>query len=250
MKKNLLILMALLASSLTIAQEIRHDSASSLIMFHGNLGFHVPGGAMAERFGNSFLAGAGFLYKTDKNWLWGMEADLIFGNDVKEDGLFEAIQTETGFLINASGLYADVILYERGFLIGPKVGRVIPLNPAKPDRGLMFTLSPGLMQHKIRIIDEGNATPPLDEPYLKGYDRLTNGMALTGFLGYFFTSERRLTSFFAGVEAVHGWTMSRRDWDFDRMSKDTEHRSDLLTGIKVGWIIQLGGGRPDKIYYY
>ena len=55
MKKNLLILMALLASSLTIAQEIRHDSASSLIMFHGNLGFHVPGGAMAERFGNSFL---------------------------------------------------------------------------------------------------------------------------------------------------------------------------------------------------
>lgn len=232
------------------AQPSTSDSASSLVMLHGNLGIHLPGGDLKDRFGTNLLAGAGFLYKTDRNWFWGMEADFLFGTDVKEDDLFRELETETGFMIDASGLYADVFLSERGFRLGPKVGWLIPLKKGKPDAGLMILLSPGLLQHKIRIDDRNNATPQVDDEYIKGYDRLSNGFALQEFIGYFHTGNYRLTSFFLGVEFNQAWTRSRRDWDFDHMGKDERKRFDLLNGIKFGWVIQLSGGKAQDYYYY
>ncbi len=232
------------------AQSTAPDSATSLWMFHGNFGLHLPGGDLDERFGNNLLAGAGFLYKTDRNWFWGVEADFLFGTDVKEDDLFRDLETETGFMIDASGMYADVFLSERGFRLGPKLGRLIPLQKSKPDAGLMIIISPGLLQHKIRIDDRNNATPQVDDDYIRGYDRLSNGFAMQEFIGYFHTGEYRLTSFFAGLEFNQAWTRSRRDWDFDRMGKDNKKRFDMLSGIKFGWVIQLSGGKPKEYYYY
>jgi len=232
------------------AQSTEKDSASSLFMLHANLGFHLPGADMADRFGANLIAGGGVLYKTERNWLWGLEGDFLFGTVVKEDDLFRALETETGFMIDASGLYADVFLSERGFRLAPRLGKLIPLGKRNADAGLMITLAPGLLQHKIRIDDRNNATPQVDDEYLPGYDRLSNGFALSGFVGYFHTGMYRLTSFFAGVEFNQAWTKSRRDWDFDRMGKDGDGRIDRLLGLKVGWVIQLSGGRPQEYYYY
>lgn len=231
-------------------QSQTQDSVASISMVHGTIGMHIPGGDMDERFGTNFLAGSGFQYKTDKNWLFGFSVDFLFSENVKENDVFRELETENGYLIDASGLYADVFLSERGFRTGLSIGKVIPLNKKNLNSGLMITVSPGLLQHKIRIENRNNAAPQVDDDYAKGYDRLTNGFCLTEFVGYYYSGKYRLISFYAGMEFNQAWTRSRRDLDYDTMRKDETERFDLLNGIKVGWIIQLSRSASNEYFYY
>jgi hypothetical protein len=231
------------------AQDEEAPRPSSYMLVYGSFGFHLPGGDLADRFGSNLLVGPGFMYKTDANWFWGIEADFLSGNSVKEDDIFAGLETETGFMIDASGLYADVYTSERGFRVGPRFGKIIPLNKKNPNAGLMFSLSPGLLQHKIRIENRNNAAPQVDPDYAKGYDRLSNGFALTEFVGYFYSGKSSLVSFYAGMEFVQAWTQSRRDWDFDKMQKDETRRQDYLNGFKAGWVIQFNRS-TSRTYYY
>lgn len=249
MKRSLLTITLLLAFSLLYSQDEELPKPSSIVMVYGSFGMHLPGGDMAKRFGSNLLVGPGFMYKTDANWFWGFEADFLSGNSVKEDDIFAGLETETGYMIDASGLYADVYTSMRGFRVGPRFGKIIPFNKANPNTGLMISLSPSILQHKIRIENRNNAAPQVDPNYAKGYDRLSNGFALTEFVGYFHSGKSSLLSFYAGFEFVQAWTQSRRDWDFDKMQKDESKRQDYLNGLKVGWVIQFNRS-TSRTYYY
>lgn len=250
MKQLLPLCLLFLFTSPLHSQIVTKDSAASIIMIYGSLGVQIPGGDLKDRFGFSFQAGPGFMYKTDRNWMWGLDGDFLFGNEVKENLLFRNIETETGYVIDASGLYADVYLSERGYRIGPRVGKVFNLTKNNANSGLLISISPGFLQHKIRIDNPNYTAPQLDKEYLKGYDRLTNGFALTEFIGYYYSGKYRMVSFFAGFEFTQAWTKSRRDWDFDTMQKNEMERMDLLNGFKIGWIIQLSRSRTQEYYYY
>jgi hypothetical protein len=225
------------------------DSSVSFFMLGGTFAYQIPGGDLADRFGNNFNAGGTFQWKTKSNWIFGIDGNFIFGEDVKENTILSGISTSQGYIIGEGGFYADVYLYERGFMFQAKGGKIFPVIGPNPNSGLMATLGVGLLQHKIRIEDKGNTAPQVSDDYKKGYDRLTNGLSLTQFLGYANFGNHRLINFQAGFEFTEAFTKSRRNFDFDTMERDDKSRFDLLIGIRVAWIIPLYKRTPSEYYY-
>lgn len=225
------------------------DSSASFFMIGGTFAYQIPGGDLADRFGNNFNVGGTFQWKTKKNWIFGIDGNFIFSDQVKENHILDKISTVQGWVIAQDGMYADVFLYERGFMFSAKAGKIFPLIGPNPNSGLMVTMGAGLLEHKIRIEDKGNRSPQLSDEYKKGYDRLTNGLSLTEFLGYVNFGNHRLVNFMAGFEFTQAFTRSRRNFNFDTMTRDDKSRVDLLFGIRVAWIIPLYKRVPREYYY-
>lgn len=232
------------------AQVSVKDSSISMVMIRPSYGLQVPGGDMAKRFGINQSVGMGVTYKTAKGWMFTAEGAYLFGTNINEPNLFTGLTTSDGTIIGADGYYADVRVFERGYYATLGIGRLFPVKKPNPNCGFIVEVSLGFMQHKILIQDKKNAVPSLREEYLKGYDRLTNGLAAREFIGYLYVGNQRLVNFFGGLEAVQGWTASRRDYNYGTMSADKKARVDLLFGIRIGWVIPLYKEAPDKFYIY
>lgn len=216
-----------------------------------NYAAQFPGGDLSSRFGNNSNLGTGIDFITSEgNWLFGLEGGFIFGSDVKTNVL-EDLQGPSGNIIGSNGGAADIQLKQRGFYIGGLVGKILRFSSKNPRTGFRITLGAGLLQHKIRIQnDPQNDVPQLSNQYKKGYDRLTNGLALNQFIGYQVLGLNKRLNFYAGLEFTQGFTKSRRSFNFDTRSQDTENRVDLLFGIRIGWILPFYFGKgSDEIYY-
>jgi len=222
-----------------------------ILMPHISYGAYAPGGDLADRFGNNFGIGIGLEWMTDQsNWIVGCSGQFLFGNTVKTDVLAQ-LRTDAGTIIGNSRLPADIGLRERGWLVQVTIGKHLPLAGKNPRSGIRVTLSPGLLQHNIRIQgDPQQAVPQILGNYKKGYDRLTNGLSMTEFIGYELLSSDRRANFFLGVEFTQAFTASRRDFDFDTRMKDETKRIDLLYGLKLGWIIPFYVGKSGGDIYY
>ncbi|MCO6480491.1 MAG: hypothetical protein J5I94_27865 [Phaeodactylibacter sp.] len=221
------------------------------LLFKLSYAGHKPGGDMEARFGNNFSFGGGAELITGKgNWILGADFAYIFGSQVKEDVL-ASLRTPEGFIIGNNRNYADIQLRERGFYVGALVGKLIGIGKANPRSGIRITLGAGLLQHKIRIQDDpSSGVPQLDENYKKGYDRLSNGLAFSQFIGYQILSLDKRVNFYAGLEFIQGFTMNRRDFNFDTRTKEDTERTDLLYGIRAGWVIPLFFGQEAGEVYY
>lgn len=226
------------------------DSAIGTSLGIISYSYQVPGGDLANRFLSNSAIGAGYLYKTKKNWIFGADGFFMFRDTVKETGIFDSISTSDGSIIDGNGLYADVYLLERGFNLGFKAGKLFPVIDPNKNSGIVFIFGAGLLQHKIRIENTDNAAPQVKDDYKKGYDRLANGLSLCEFIGYMHLGNSRMVSFYAGFEFTQAWTMSRRSYDFDLMAADKTKRFDMLSGFKIGWIIPFYRRSPEKFYYY
>ncbi len=213
-------------------------------------GYFMPGGDLDNRFGNASILGIKTHYKTTKNWVFGFSGGFIFGGDVKQDKLFEQISTDNGQIIGLDGLYADVRVFERGYMAGATIGKIINFKKPNPNSGLMISATAGFIQHKIRIETIGNTVPQLRNEYKKGYDHLTNGFQLTEFIGYTYFSNRQLVNFYAGLEFVQGFTSNRRDYNFENLTGSDKNRLDLMYGFKLGWILPLYKKKPAAFYLY
>jgi hypothetical protein len=232
------------------AQIMPKDSAIAIPLIIGSYAYQFPEGHLKQRFGSNSAIGGMFLYKTKKNWVFGLDGSFLFSQNVKEVNLFRNIATSEGMVIQFNGMLAEMRFFQRGILSGFKAGKIFPAFGPNLNSGIMVLGGGGFLQHKIRIENPGNQTPQIHGDYKKGYDRLTNGFAASGFLGYMYLSNNRLYNFFAGIEFVHAWTQSRRDIDFDTMKKDETKRRDMLYGAKVGWIIPIYKKMPQRFYYY
>ena len=105
------------------------------------------------------------------------------------------------------------------------------------------------MQHKIRIEHQNNVIPQLEGEYIKGYDRLSNGFMLTGFVGYFNMSSSKMANFYIGYEFMQGFTKNRRGFNFDTKESDSKNRLDILSGFKIGWCLLLYKRTADNYYF-
>jgi len=219
-------------------------------MFAASYSFNLPAGDLEQRFGWNMGIGGQFSYKTTSNWLLTAEMTYLFGNDLKEDGILDNLRTSNGEIINRYGEYANIILSERGYYIGAGLGKLINLNSSDPNSGLLLKVSAGFLEHKINIQNEANNAPQILGDYRKGYDRLTNGMAIHEFIGYMHIGKSQYFNFFAGFEFYQAWTKCRRDFNFDTMEHDTKNRKDLIYGIKAGWIIPINRRVTDKYYTF
>ncbi len=215
-------------------------------------GIHLPGGDLDERFGSHFSVGGSFDFVTSKNsWLLGVQYNLYFGNNVEENPLTNLVNDE-GFIIANDRTYADIRLRMRGFYAGAHIGKIISLGFQNPRSGIRVTAGAGLFQHKIRIQNDPLRTVnQLTGEYEKGYDRLTNGLAFTEFVGYQVLSLNKLINFYAGFEFTQAFTQSRRAFNFDTRMQDTTERLDLDFGFRVGWVLPfyVGSRASEEIYY-
>jgi hypothetical protein len=251
MKKSYLLFLFLLAFSLpSFSQVSVKDSVFAIQMIQGNYSLHFPGGHLKDRFGASSMIGPSFMNKTKSNYLFGFHFNFLFGSKIREEGILDGISTASGNIIDKNGQFTEVRLYQRGFSTGVTFGKLFPVLSPNKNSGFIVTGGVGLLQHKIRIENPGNTAPQILGDYTKGYDRLSNGLSVSGFAGYLFLSNSRLLNFYGGFEHIRAFTQNRRDLNFDTMEKDETKRLDLLSGFRVGWIIPLYKKMPQKYYYY
>ena len=212
--------------------------------------FQLPLGDMADRFGPGNNLGAGFYFKLPYNLLLGVEANYLFGGNVREDTMLNYLYTDAGGLIGIDGYYETVFLFERGTAFWAKVGKIIPVVNSNPNSGLTLLAGAGFIQHRIKLSSPNSTLPNILNDYSKGYDRLSNGFALSQYVGFTHLDKRRLVNFNIGIEVMEGFTKSRRDWNFDQMQKDESKRLDILIGFKLAWILPFYGKGEERMYTF
>lgn len=239
------------------AQQAPVDSLLTVPMFVASGGVDLPAASYASRFGLGYEAGAGFWVKTRRGWLFGVEYSYLFTSKVRE-AVLDSIRLRSvstpNQLVGKDGLFADVRVTGRGYKFPTlKIGRVwsgVQLLPgASVNGGAFALLGVGFWQHKINFEDVAGTATPLSGAYVKGYDRLTNGLALTQNLGYLYLSRRRRVNCFLALELTEGFTRNRRAWDFSTAQRDTRARFDVLIGARVGWLFTVYKKLPRSYYY-
>ena len=220
-------------------------------MLYPTYSLSIPSFDMKDRYGISHAVGAGYTFVFKNKWLLNLEGNFLFGNNIKNAGdILSSITTRDGHIISQSGTYSQVALSERGYTFGLKTGKLITFGKPEQNSGLLLMTGAGMIQHKIRIDVSDNTAPQLRKDYKKGYDHMCNGPALTEFIGYQYLSEAKRINFFAGLEFTFAWTQSRRAYYFAEMMKPNESRFDMLTGLKIGWVIPIYGKSGHEYYYY
>jgi len=250
MSKYFLFALALIYFSKGLAQNAVQDSSLFDPHVSVSYSYQVPGGDMASRFGNNNNIGLGFHIKSRKNWYYGLQGTYLFGNQViQEKGFLGNLLVDGGYILDNEGQQTKISIQERGFSLTGDFGRLFPVIGPNPNSGILIFTGAGLLQHKIRIEHQEAHVQQLEGEYIKGYDRLTNGLLIHEFVGYYHMSNNRLVNFFIGVEAWQGFTQSRRDYNFDTKTKDETKRNDNLVGIRAGWTLHLYKRMSNDFYY-
>lgn len=227
------------------------ENLGNLIALNFQFGAGIPGGDLSDRFGTTLSAGAGIDFITEKkNFILGLKGDFHFGNRVN-DNILGGLAPEGFIFGNAFASANELRRAQRGFYLGGHIGKIFPLSSVNTRSGLRVTLGAGLLQHKIRLQqDPANFVNQIAGDYAKGYDRLSNGLALRQFIGYQLLGNDKLVNFTVGIEFIQGFTQNRRSFNFDEMRADTDKRVDLLFGLKVGWTLPFYVGESTGEIYY
>lgn len=250
-KTNIIIFFFLLTSALNLSAQVSvKDSSIYTPLIGFSYAYQMPAGDLSQRFGNSSAIQLNLDFKTRKQWVFGVSGSYFFGKEIREKAIFDSLTTTSGNIIDQSGQYADIRLYERGFTVSANAGRLFAFKKPNPNSGILLNIGLGFMQHKIRIETIGNNVPQLTKEYKKGYDRLSNGILLTENLGYLYLSNNRLVNFYFGFECMQGFTKNRRSYDYDLMKQDSKKRLDILYGGKIAWILPLYKKAPQEYYIY
>jgi hypothetical protein len=251
MKRFFAFLVFALTWMMTFGQVSIRDSSITIPMIYATYSYQFPGGDLALRYGSNSSIGGGFLVKTKSNWLIGVEGNYQFGSSVKnQDSLLMPISTPEGYIIDANGKVADIILYMRGFSFFGYFGKLFPLVGPNPNSGFTLLAGGGYLQNKMRILNPDNTAPQLQGDYNKGYDRLNGGFAMSASIGYLYMSTSRLLNFSLAFEFIQAWTKGKREVDFNTGYPGNAKLSSQFYGIKVTWNIPLYGRSPKEYYLY
>ncbi|MEO8590654.1 MAG: hypothetical protein ABI432_14865 [Flavobacteriales bacterium] len=231
------------------AQGSIRDSTLSMVVVSASYAQQFPGGDLADRFGTNSNVAICAVRKTRSNFTFGVEGSFIFGNKVVEPGILRNVINSAGQIVDSDGQMADVFLYERGWTAFATVGKILPLFGPNPNSGLMLKVGGGYMRHKVRVQTQKNVVPQLEDEYLEGYDRLCAGPAALLFVGYQHLSNRGRVNFFVGMELMAGFTQALRPYNFDTELCNTPDRTDLLTGLRVGWCLPIYQRMDDRFRY-
>lgn len=250
MKKLVWILFLCTLSAIGYAQKNISDTTIRFFAISGQFGIQTPFGDIADRFGTGGIAGGSFLYKSKSNLTLEGNFGFIFGNNIKEDSIFRPLMTAQGIMIGRDGNPGEAKIFQRGFLITGRIGKIIPIIGPNPNSGLHLAVGGGFMQHKIKIEDTFESIPQLAGEYKKGYDRLTFGPTLSQSIGYQHFSSYRYFNFYIGMEFYEGFTQNRRTINFDTGKPDNRQRIDVIGTFVVRWYFPMYKRQPSDYYFY
>lgn len=226
------------------------SSTSLLPMIQFNYAYQVPGADLHDRFANNSNVGVAFLLKSQQNLQFGLQGEAIFDGKVVEEGVLDNIRNKNGHFTDAEGQPVVVTTEERGLAIFLTAGNIIELGGKNPGSGLLFQIGAGYLQHKIKIDYRGGEVHQLSEDMMKGYDRLSSGLAIRQSIGYQLLGKRNLANFYIGLEFTEAFTKNRRKYNYDTREYDNKERLDIYSGVRAGWIIPFRKRRTDSYYYY
>ncbi len=231
------------------AQVNVQDSIVSTFIIPFSYAYQMPLGDIKDEFGSNFTAGTGLIYKTSSNWMWGLRGNYIFGTKVKNtDIIIKDLSTSQGGIISTAGTFADIRPMQRGFDVMLKCGKLIPAFNINVNSGVFVNIGLGYLMHKIQWVVEEKNAPQLNKEYRKGYDRFTEGLAVSQEVGLMVMSNKRMWNYRVAVECVEAFTKNKR-YNFDTMSRDNKNRLDIYLGVKLTWMVPLFGRAPRDMYY-
>ncbi len=232
MKTSLLIM---LLWSITFQMLFAQKETKPLLQTHFAYGFYLPFANLSNDFASHSALNISVDYMSPRQFIFGTEGSFFFGDVVKNDVL-ATLRTAEGFIVGNDRNVADIQLRQRGNYIGLYGGQLFSLTEKNKRSGIRATLGLGLLQHKIRIQDDPQrVVPQLSAEYKKGYDRLTNGLAIHPFLGYQHIDKSNGFDFVAGISYIHASTQNRRSLNFDTQQKDTRQRTDIVLGFRLAF---------------
>ena len=233
-----LIFLFLLALPYILYSQEKEGKAPSAIFVDLAYTFQMPEGNMKENFGLNSSIGSRISFLSPNNWIFAINGEWIFSDEIKTDVL-ALLRSPNGNLIERTGRMGLTQLGERGFHFSAQIGKLIPFKKGKRDHCLEIRLGAGYLQHwiRIRLLGYPEDLPQLNGDYLKGYDRMTSGPALSQYIGYRFLSKYKLINLFIGLDFIEGFTYNRRYWNFDTLQADTQLKFDILLGVRAGFCI-------------
>ncbi len=236
--------------SIVISQNDNQDNANINYLLSINHSFQIPSGDLKNRFGNNSDISISLIYKNSKNLIIQFEGGGLFGPTVKETNLFDPINGENGVLISQNGEIPIIRLFQRGGHMDLSLGKYFKLKSVKNNSGIVLSVGAGYLYHKIFIETITTELPQLNDELIKGYDRLSGGVLIKEFLGYFYFSKTNNIRFLIGLEAIQAFTKDLRNYSYTNQSYINDDRRDYLIGLKCGLIIQLKKRDTGKYYYY
>jgi hypothetical protein len=210
--------------------------------------FDLPAGSLAKAFGPASRVGASFWYKTSTNWLFGIEYNYIFGDNVKIKP-FDSIATSEGYLLNSVGEFQDLTVYERGHFAMLKAGKIFGHIGPNYNSGLCVKAGAGFWMHQIFYYFYGDVPTQVAGKYMNGYDRLTYGPATTESFGYIHFSNNHRINFSAELEFAQGFTHNMRAYNYDLRQKDNTNYLDLSIGLKISWYFPVYKKATSEYFY-
>lgn len=233
------------------AQRNVQDSIIGTPWISAQYGINWTNGDLADRYGVLHHIGIFAGYKTNHNWIFGVDGAYVFGDNVRVQGLFGQLVDEKGNITDSNGDIATVTTGASGFYVDLDFGKIIPVLSPNKNSGILINIGVGYFAHHIRIDTRDQVIPALELDYRKGYDRLTSGLNTQELIGYSFMANRGIFNFYGGFYMMQGYTYNRRKVFFDQpgvpVSKDM--RLDLQYGFKVAWMIPIYKRMPKEYYY-
>lgn len=254
MKYFLFFCLLLFKSSHTTAQNTGLLNSDTKSFGHPVLSFNyslnTPTNDWVSRFGTFNTIGGEIGYKTKNNWMFLTDGNFIFGNKYKETNILDNLKDSYGNITDDQGNIATVPIFTRGFTFSYLTGKLISFKRA--NNGLLLKGGIGFLSYKYRIETNSINVPQLEGDYRMGYDRLTQGLLLSEFIGYQYVSEKNLYNFYFGLFLQQGFTRNMRTIFYDQPNTEVSSklRNDNAYGIKIGWNIPFFNDKPKEYYYY
>ena len=249
--KTLIILIAVFCFGVLHGQRNVKDSAIATPWIGVHYGGNFPSADLNDRYGYLNHIGIMAGYKTAKQLYLGLDANFMFGNNVKMTGLFDHLVDSQGNITDINGDIAIVLVMPRGFNTNFSIGGLWPVWGSNKNSGIFVHGGAGFLLHHMRIETQNQVIPQLELDYKKGYDRLTTGINTHQFIGYSFMADGGFYNFYAGMYAQQGFTKNRRTIFFDQPTTpvSTDLRLDLQFGFRLGWFIPIYKRKPKDFYY-
>ena len=145
------LLMAL--TSLALAQGTVRDT--SLFDPHVTMSYayQIPGGDLANRFGDNSNLSLGFHIKARSHWYYGVQGQFLFGNRViQEEGFLQNLKVDGSYVLDNDGYPATLVILQRGFALSADVGRLFPVIGPNINSGVLVKAGAGFLQHKMDLL--------------------------------------------------------------------------------------------------
>lgn len=240
--------LSILVLSYSISSFAQDDTfKNKMILF--DYSYQVPITNLANDFGNNSSLGLCYL-QNNNDLLLGLDANFMFGSNVKDTNILRLISTDDGFLINASGELDEVLLYERGINTHLMIGKSFRFEENNLT-GIYMYGGLGYLQHKIRLESNRTSLPQIEGNYLYGYDKFTNGLSTKICVDYMYFNKKNSIKYHIGTEFINAFTKIKRRYNFAQMEEfDQSLKLDQIVGLRFGVIIPINRNNESKFHYY